>query len=131
MGMDVDAKMIWAWARTLVTETDTIPADVVVILGLSGTLVRTGTKLDVQPPPPGAKKATIHLAGEAFDALEVEVASAVTTAELEKHLGPSRILGAGRIGFRLAEPEAPHACEVTVTVDGGQVRRVSMKRATA
>ncbi len=131
MGIAVDARMVWSWAETLATETETIPADMVLFLGFDGTLVRAGSKLELQPAPEGTKRVTFQLAGETFDSLDVELESKITTAELEQVLGASKVLGAGRVGYRYTIANAPNVCEVAANVESGQVKRVSLKRARA
>jgi hypothetical protein len=131
MGLAVDARMIWSWAETLATETETIPADMVLFLGFDGTLVRAGSELDLQPAPEGTKRVTFHLAGETFDSLDVELESKITTAELEHVLGASKALEADRVGYRYTIANAPNVCEVEATVDRGHVKRVSLTRARA
>lgn len=131
MGIAVDARMIWSWAETLATETETIPADMVLFLGFDGTLVRAGSKLNLEPAPDGTKRVTFHLAGETFDSLDVDLESKITVTELEQVLGASTVLEADRVGYRYTIANAPNVCEVEATVDNGQVKRVSLKRASA
>jgi hypothetical protein len=131
MALAVDVRMIWSWAETLATETETIPADMVLFLGFAGTLVRAGSKLDLEPAPEGTKRVTFHLAGEIFDGLDVELESKITVAELEQVLGASKVLEADRGGYCYTIANAPNVCEVEATVDRGQLKRVSLKRTSA
>ncbi len=129
MGMAADAKMIGAWAMTLVTETELLPADVALFLGFEGTLERKGNQIEVTPAPMGTSRVTLNLSGDDFAALDAEVTSPITTKELEPFLGPSKIQGAGRVCYRVTKAGAPHACAVECSVDGGRVKRVTMTRA--